>query len=119
MPLTGASGFRFASNRYATTVAGSPHSRLLGRSTLWWTWQASESGWFRFEVDGAGGQWAFVVHDADAVRAASRWQRTESRTSSVLFYAEVGSRHTISVGVLGGGSGGNFELRWEAAEPLA
>ena len=105
------------STRFATTEEGM-RVDVVGRSAVWWTFEAPTDGWYRFSADGEGGPWAVTVHDGDGadIAASSRWQSTRSDGAEVLFYATAGSRHAISVGVYGGGTGGEFMLRWDRAE---
>ena len=114
--ISGASGSATGSNEFATGASGE-RSDILGRSTLWWTYEAPASGWVRFAVDGDGGPWALTVHRESAdgpggleVLASDRWQRTENE---VLFEARAGVRYTIALGVRSRGQGGEFTLRWE------
>ncbi|MYE84051.1 MAG: hypothetical protein F4X36_19840, partial [Gammaproteobacteria bacterium] len=102
-------------------AARGERSTVLGRSTLWWTYEAETSGWMRFAVDGAG-PWAVTVHREAAdgfggldVLASSVWQRSGKDGVEVLFEAEEGTRYTIALGVGAGGRGGEFTLRWEEA----
>ena len=107
------------SNRFATTEEG-VRVDVVGRSAVWWTFEAPADGWYRFSADGAGGPWAVTVHDADGdVTASSGWQRTGGDKAEVLFFATTGSRHAVSLGVVGGGTAGEFTLRWDSAEPPA
>ena len=117
--LAGTSGSVSGSNEFATGARGE-RLDVLGRATLWWTYEAPASGWVRFAVDGGEGSWALTVHRESVdglgdleVIAASRWQRSDGE---VLFKAEEGVRYTIALGVRGGGLGGEFTLRWEQAE---
>ena len=117
--MTGSSGTVSGSNRFATGARGE-RSDVLGRSTLWWTYEATASGWVRFAVDGDGRPWALTVHRDGAdglggldIVASNRWQRSESE---LLFEARAGVRYTIALGIRGGGRGGEFTLRWEQAE---
>ena len=123
--VSGASGSISGSTAFATGARGE-RSVVLGRSTLWWTYEADESGWVRFAVDGDAGPWVLTVHRDAAdglsgldVLASSVWQRSDGDVDEVLFEAEAGVRYTISLGVRGGGRGGEFTLRWEAAEAPA
>ena len=121
--LTGAAGSVSGSNRFATTERGQ-RTTILGRSTLWWNYEAPASGWYRFSVGGTGGPWALTVqrdsidgYGAPEIIGSSRWQRIESSRTEVLFYAVAGSHHSIALGVHGAGSGGEFNLFWEETEP--
>ena len=123
--VSGASGSISGSTASATGARGE-RSAVLGRSTLWWTFEAGESGWVRFAVDGEAGPWALTVHRDAAdglggldVLASSVWQRSDGNAVEVLFEAEAGVRYTIALGVRGGGRGGEFTLGWEAAEAPA
>ncbi|MDE0001829.1 MAG: S8 family serine peptidase [Rhodospirillaceae bacterium] len=117
--MTGSSGTVSGSNRFATGTRGA-RSAVLGRSTLWWTYEAGASGWVRFAVDGSGGPWVLTIHrdSADGLGGldligSSRWQRNENE---LLFEVTAGVRYTIALGVVGDGRGGAFTLRWEEAE---
>ncbi len=116
--LDSAYGALSGSNRFATTDAG-VRTEVVGRSAVWWTFEAPEDGWYRFSAGGDGGPWALTVFDGDGVdmKASSRWQRAEGDGAAVLFYAEAGSRHAVSLGTVGGGTGGGFTLRWDTADP--
>ena len=108
------------SNRFATTDEGA-RLDVVGRQAVWWTFEAPADGWYRFSADGEGGPWSVTVHDGDRgdLVASSRWQGTPDDGTNVLFYATAGSRHAISVGVHGGGTAGEFTLRWDSAEAPA
>ena len=117
--IAGVSGSVSGSNAFATRARGE-RSAILGRSTLWWTYEAPASGWIRFAVDGEAGPWALTVHRASAdglggldMLASDRWQRSDSE---VLFEAREGVRYTIALGVRGVGRGGEFTLRWEETD---
>ena len=123
--VSGVSGSISGSTAFATGARGE-RSAVLGRSTLWWTYEAGETGWVRFAVDGDAGPWVLTVHRDAAdglggldVLVSSVWQRSDGDVDEVLFEAEAGVRYTISLGVRGGGRGGEFTLRWEAAEAPA
>ena len=117
--LTGVSGTVSGSNAFATTARGE-RSDVLGRATLWWTYEALESGWVRFAVDGDGGPWALAVFGGTvddrsnlSFLVSDRWQRLENE---VLFEAQAGVTYTISLGSRDGGRGGEFTLSWEESE---
>jgi len=119
-PLRSAYGAVSGSNRFATRDAGL-RLDLAGRSAVWWTFEAPADGWYRFSADGEGGSWAVTVFHGDGagITASSRWQRTSGDKAEVLFYAEAGSSHAISLGTTGGNLGGEFRLRWDRADPPA
>ena len=120
--LSGVSGSITGSNAFATTGRGD-RSATLGRSTLWWTYEAPESGWVRFSVEGEGGPWALTVQREDGpgleVIASSGWQRSEGNAVEVLAELEGGVTYTLALGTRGAGRGGEFTLRWEATEAPA
>ena len=123
--LSGASGSVSGSNAFATGDRGE-RSGVLGRSTVWWTYEAEESGWVRFVVKGGSGPWALTVHRDAAdglggldVVASSVWQRSEDGAVEVLFNAKAGARYTVALGVREGGRGGEFTLEWEGSDAPA
>ena len=119
-PLRSAYGAASGSNLFATRDAG-VRLDLAGRSAVWWTFEAPADGWYRFSADGEGGPWAVTAFGGDGagIAASSQWQRTSGDQAEVLFYAEAGSSHAISLGTTGGNLGGEFRLRWDRAEPPA
>ena len=117
--VSGPSGSTSGSTAFATGASGA-RSTVLGRSTLWWTYETETSGWVRFAVDGDGGPWVLTAHEDGAdgldILASSVWQRSEGDAVEVLFEAQADVRYTIALGVRRGGPGGEFTLRWDAAE---
>ena len=119
--LTGVSGSIMRSNAFATTGRGE-RSATLGRSTLWWSYEAPESGWVRFSAEGDGGPWALTVHRDSAdglgleVIASSRWQRSDGNAVEVLVELEAGVTYTLALGTRAAGRGGEFTLGWEETE---
>ena len=114
--LSGISGSISGSNKFATATRGE-RTDIVGRSTLWWTYEAPASGWVGFAVDEEG-SWAITIYREDGsggldIVASSRWQRVDGE---VLFQATEGVRYTIALGVRGGGRGGEFTLRWDKSE---
>ena len=123
--LEGTEGSITASNEFATTERGQRTS-VLGHSTLWWTYEAPASGWYRFSLDNPGSSWVLAVHQDSAdglggldIIRSSVWQQTLPESPEVIFYAEAGSRYTISLGSRGTESGGTFGLRWATTDAPA
>ena len=116
--LEGEMGSIAGSNRFATTQRGQRTS-VLGHSTLWWTYEAPASGWYRFSLDSFGSSWVLTVHRDSAdglggleIIRSSTWQKSLSESPEVVFYAEAGSRYTIGLGTRGAETGDAFGLRW-------
>ena len=118
--LTGMSGGSRGvrtSNRHAGSAPPAVAAEI-GRSTVWWTWTAEESGWMEFSA--SNGPWIIAVHEEGAVTASSRWQRTEGAGTDpgrVLFEAVEGRTYTLSVGVPASRTPGIITLRWDRTEP--
>lgn len=118
--LVGTSGSISRTNVYASSGIGE-RSDILGRSTLWWKYEASASGWVRFSVDGEGGPWALTVFSGSVhaaggligLVASDRFQRLENE---VLFEVRAGTTYTIAVGLRDSAQGGEFSLNWEEGE---
>ncbi len=111
--LDGASGAVFADNTYATMEAGEIGGSL-GDSSLWWTWQTDQGGWYRFAADDIAKVAVYRMH-GDGLHnlelvATSRWLQEEA----AVFRAEAGVRYAIRAGTSYVGFRFPFELRWEA-----
>ncbi len=116
--LEGADGSITGSNEFATTERGQ-RTNVIGHSTLWWTYEAPASGWYRFSLDSFGSSWVLTAHRDSAdglggleIVRSSTWQKSLSESPEVVFYAEAGSRYTIGLGTRGVASGETFALRW-------
>ncbi|MDE0226848.1 MAG: S8 family serine peptidase [Gammaproteobacteria bacterium] len=123
--LEGAEGAVTGSNEFATTQRGQ-RTNVLGHSTLWWTYEAPESGWYRFSLDNPGSSWVLAVHRDSAdglggldIIRSNTWQQSLPESPEVVFYAEAGSRYTISLGRRGEEAGGTFGLRWAPTDAPA
>ena len=66
--LAGVSGTVIGSNRFATTGPGEA-TGLLGDSSVWWTWQAPESRWYRIALEGSERWWNRL-----GLQSAWRWR---------------------------------------------
>ena len=122
--LAGSGGSVSGSTRFATIEAGE-RADLHGHSTLWWTFAAEESGWYRFEVAGTG-VWTLTAYreagdgsGESEVVGSSHWQRGEGQGTELLFQAEPGIRYSIAVGRRGGEGSGSFTLRWSESDAPA
>ena len=117
--IMGASGSVSGSNAFATNARGE-RTFDVGRSTLWYAWEAPESGLFRFAVDGDGGPWALTVYrdaaDGSGLQMVAS-NRANGTGGNVAFDVSSGVRYMVVLGVRGGGRGGEFTLRWEQADP--
>ena len=123
--LEGAEGSVTGSNEFATTERGQ-RTNVLGHSTLWWTYEAPTAGWYRFSLDNPGSSWVLAVHRDSAdglggldIIRSSTWQQSLPEPPEVIFYAEAGSRYTVSVGTRGETSGETFGLRWAPTDAPA
>ena len=120
--LAGAAGSISGSNSFATSGQGERHP-AVGRSTLWWIYEAPKSGWVEFSVEGAGGPWVLSVHriadghgEVEVIRS-SLWRGEPNKSAEVVFKAEPGVQYAIALGVHGSTRGGDFDLTWSEAEP--
>ena len=120
--LAGVAGSVFADARFATLEPGE-EAALLGDASLWWTWDAPSSGWYRFELDEGvpGGIVAVyrVLRDGvveDTPLAVSRRLRDRS---ALVFGAESGVRYAVRVGARGTSPPGGFTLSWTENGPPA
>ncbi|MCY4214328.1 MAG: DVUA0089 family protein [Gammaproteobacteria bacterium] len=116
--LNGAVGSLTGSTTFATAGSGE-RSEQVGRQTLWWDYEADESGWVQFALDDASDARVLTVYRESAdglggreVLTSSRFQRSRDGGAQVVFEAEAGVRYAISLGIAEGGGGGAFELRW-------
>ena len=118
--LSGTSGSVTGSNRFGTIERGE-RVRREGHSSLWWTWEAPASGWFRFRVDAAAAPAALAVYRSVGAGPGSL-ELVESSAGSdaveVLLQAERGVRYHIRLGTRGGADGGEFTIRWDEFSPV-
>ena len=112
------------SNRFATTERGGRGS-VLGHSSLWWTYEASATGWLRFWLDDPDGPWVLAVYRGggdefgglEFVRSSHQPEAVESDGVETVFHGEEGVRYTIRLGGRGRAGGGDFTMNWEETEP--
>ena len=134
--LVGAAGSISASNRFATTER-SERTVGLGHSSLWWTYEAPASGWYRFWLDDFFffAPWVLAVYkeagagfgSLEFVRSSHQPEGIESDAIEVIFHAEAGARYTIRLGTRAAApfgfarlvdtrTAGEFTIRWSESE---
>ena len=120
--LTGAEGSVSGSNEYATIERGE-RTGALGDSSIWWSYEAPASGFYRFWVDGGYGYETLAVYRyADGGFGALERLTTSAlenaffRSTEAVFHAEAGTRYLIRVGTLAGRPKAQFRLRWARVE---
>ena len=121
--LAGDAGSISGSNRFATTERGE-RSAILGHSSLWWTYEAPASGWFRFWLDDFFAPWVLAVYkeasdgfgSLEFVRSSYQPEGIESDAIEVIFHAEAGARYGIRLGTRGGAVDGEFTIHWGESE---
>ena len=142
-PLTGAAGSVTGSNAFATV---DPGERIggLGHSSLWWSYEAPASGWYRFRLEDAGLPFALGVYEvapdgslellgvsrrpaspstigqlSSAAPGHGQGPAAPAFSADLVFRADGGGRYLIRLGALSGGPGGEFTLRWgETVAPV-
>ncbi|QTA78218.1 carboxypeptidase domain-containing protein [Desulfonema limicola] len=99
--LTGLSGRVSGSNVYATRELGEPdHAGTQGGKSIWWVWTAPETGFFYFDTIGSDFDTLLAVYiDSAGLNpvAANDDNGSETKTSSLTFYAFGGTRYYIAV----------------------
>ena len=122
-PLTSAAGSTSGSNRFATVERGES-STALGHSSLWWTYEASTPGWYRFWIDESDAPWVLAVYEdagdgfgsLELVSSSRQPEGIESGAIEVIFRAEAATRYTIRLGTRGAPEGGEFTMNWGESE---
>ena len=123
LALGGTRGLTLASTTYATTGPGES-ADLLGRSSLWWTFEAPTTGWYRFFAVGDPWYqiWNLLPDVALAVYEAGALDTPVSRSgwlgdgNEVTFFASVGERYTVRVGINRYDIEEQYTLRWEPTD---
>ena len=117
--LAGASGMVAGSNRYSTTERHEP-IRNVGHSSLWWTFEAPDDGWYRFWVDEANAPFILAVYrltdGSDGRELITSSGRGAAGRPVVYLQAEAEARFAIRLGTYGNAEGSDFTLRWEESE---
>ena len=98
---------------YGTTGPGELADGL-GRSSLWWDWEAPTSGWFTFHTGSAARYMA--VYEGGSATPVSRSAGADGR---VTFRAVAGRSYTVRVGSPATDDGARFSLEWRRADAPA
>ena len=111
-------GLALASTAYATTGPGES-TDLLGRSSLWWTFEAPTAGWYRFFAIGGllGPDVALAVYEGDALDTPISRSGWLGDGNEVTFFASAGERYTVRAGIEGYDLEDRYTLRWEPTDP--
>lgn len=135
-PLYGVTGSVEGSSAFATIGADEP-DRNLGHSSLWWSYQPTEDGWYRFYLEDTSLPYVLAVYEVlqdGSLKLLSVSQQnsplggnggprstgpgqempTSAASVEVIYRANAGGRYVLRLGSLNYGSGGEFTLRWEA-----
>ena len=126
VPLSGAGGSLTGSNRFAT-MEPSERTGTLGHSSLWWTYEAPASGWYRFWIDEPFAPWVLAVYrealdgfgPLEFLRSSHQPEGIGPDATEVVFYASAGARYKIRLGTRGGASGDQFTIRWDESKAPA
>ena len=107
------------SNRFATSEQGERGGQQ-GHSSLWWTFEPSTSGWYRFSLAEEGFALAVYGNVNDSVGALNLIRVSAgdelADATDIVFHAEAGQRYAIRLGSTGAAAGGEFTLSWTATE---
>ena len=122
-PIVAATGTARASNRFATIETGERFYDV-GHSSLWWSFEAPEAGWYRFWVDEMSSPFTLAAYADDPVDLPGSLEMVASSERGAAVGIEVyvhaedaGERFAIRVGTRGDDEGGEFTLNWEDSEP--
>ena len=119
--LLGNTGHVVGSNQFATT--GSSFRTHLGYSSLWYSYEATESGWFKFWIEGASSTSilsAFQPSESELnpeLIMTSRTSRRAGEGIEVIVYIEQGSSVLLRIGSTHLHSNAEFELHWSPTDP--
>ena len=110
-------GLALATTAYATTGPGES-TDLLGRSSLWWTFEAPTTGWYRFYAVGSvlGPDVVLAVYEGDALDSPVSRSGWLGDGNEVTFFASAGERYTVRAGIQGYDLEDQYTLRWEATD---
>lgn len=117
--LSGPRGSENGSVRYATTESDGLSG--LGHSSLWYTYEVEESGWYRFYVGGSSFQPTRLAafnrtgenQDLELIMVSRVGNFFSNYPIEVFVYGEAGSSIVLRVGSTVSHSSSSFTLRWE------
>ncbi len=118
--MSGSTGNVVGSNQFATT--GSSVRTHLGYSSLWYSYEATEAGWYKFWIEGASSTSilsAFSSSESSLnpdLIIASRTNRIPGEGIEVIVYIEQGSSVLLRVGNTRSHSSSAFELNWSTTD---
>ena len=122
-PIVAATGNLRASNRFATIETGE-RIHAVGHSSLWWSFEAPEPGWYRFWIDESSLPFTLSAYADNPDTPPGGLELIASSERGVAHGIEVyldaeeaGARFAIRVGTRGDDEGGEFTLNWEDSEP--
>ena len=118
--LNGTAGSVVGVNEYATT--GSSIRSNLGYSSLWYSYEADETGWYRFWIeDGSSNSILSAFHPTETnlnpeLIMASRTAGLPGEGVEVIVYIEQGSSVLVRVGSTQPHPSSEFELHWSTTD---
>ncbi|MYD46504.1 MAG: S8 family serine peptidase [Gammaproteobacteria bacterium] len=121
LSLSGSAGNIVGSNQFATT--GSSIRTHLGYSSLWYSYEAAETGWFKFWIEGGSSTSILsAFHPTETnlnpeLIIASRTTRIPGEGIEIVVYIEQGSNVLLRVGNTRSHSSAAFELNWSPTDP--
>ena len=116
--LSGPNGSENGTVRYATTESDGLSG--LGHSSLWYTYEVEESGWYRFYVDGSSSQPTRIAafnrtgenQELELIMVSRPGSFFSEYPIEVYVYGEAGSSIVLRVGSSVSHSSTSFTLRW-------
>ena len=114
--IAGTSGTVTGSNFFATVEPGE-NTGLLGDSSVWWTWEAPTTGWYRFSLNDIRRANTLAIYQAQDGNLNSLLPIATGRrltgTEDAVFRAEAGVRFAIRVGSDSSSQGDRFVISWD------
>jgi hypothetical protein len=110
LELKGTYDLVIGANVGATYETDEPyHWEATGIHSVWWKWQARQSGWITLSTDGSSFDTILAVYTGDSVSTLSLVANNDdyqtSMTSLIIFFADAGTEYQIAVDGYGTASG--------------